>query len=126
MTKGNPNTPYTMISMTNIDDNLNHESVEYIDIREHEEQITQGYINSFKIIPFYSELISNNILAYNPTFIFNPKDILDIKEINRLFDINKTYLLMCRSGRRSEYLKDVLDYLGYDAYNIGGIIDYKK
>jgi len=46
-------------------------------------------------------------------------------ELNNL-DKNKTYLVYCRSGKRSGNALDIMKELNFrEAYNIGGIIEWK-
>ena len=125
--KGIPDTPnYSFVTMANIDQYLHHESIQYVDIRETNELFVQGCIETFEIIPFYTGLVGTNIVAYKDDFVFTPEVIINQRALEKLFDKNKTIFLICRSGRRSGYLKDVLSFIGYNAFNIGGIIEYKK
>jgi rhodanese-related sulfurtransferase len=92
------------ISMGNIDDYLGLDDYQYVDIRELYEIDAQGMISGFEVIPT-SEI---------------EKESFDYS----VFDENKKILIMCRSGRRAGIIVDELTERGFEAYNVGGIIDY--
>jgi len=117
---------YNHVTMQNINDFMNLDYIQYIDVREVEELHTEGYIKGFSVIPFYTGLIEQKIITYNLSFEFSPEHILNEDALRAYFNPNKIIFLMCRSGRRSGFLKDALLSLGYEVYNIGGMIDYKK
>lgn len=91
-------------AFTLIQDNQNNPDFVIIDVRTPEE--------------FAEEYIENaiNMDYYSKTF----RD-----ELNNL-DKNKTYLVYCRSGKRSGNALDIMKELNFrEAYNIGGIIEWK-
>ena len=91
-------------AFTLIQDNQNNPDFVIIDVRTPQE--------------FAEEHIENaiNMDYYSETF----RD-----ELNNL-DKNKTYLVYCRSGKRSGNALDIMKELNFrEAYNIGGIIEWK-
>jgi rhodanese-related sulfurtransferase len=91
-------------AFTLIQDNQNNPDFVIIDVRTPEE--------------FAEEHIENaiNMDYYSETF----RD-----ELNNL-DKNKTYLVYCRSGKRSGNALDIMKELNFrEAYNIGGITEWK-
>lgn len=124
--KANHPPRYNHVTMDNINEYMYLDHIQYIDVREIEELQKEGYIKGFLSIPFYTELIEQSIISYNLSFVFHPEHILNEDALKSYFNPEKVIFLMCRSGRRSGFLKDILLSLGYEVYNIGGIIDYKK
>ena len=91
-------------AFTLIQNNQNNPDFVIIDVRTPQE--------------FAEEHIENaiNMDYYSETF----RD-----ELNNL-DKNKTYLVYCRSGKRSGNALDIMKELNFrEAYNIGGIIEWK-
>ena len=92
-------------ALTLIQENRNNPDFAIIDVRTPEE-FAESHIENAINIDFYSETFRD--------------------DINRL-DKNKTYLIYCRSGRRSASALGIMAELGFkEAYNLlGGIIDWK-
>ena len=90
---------------TLIHENQNNPDFVILDVRTPEE-FAEGYIENAINIDFYAETFRN--------------------DINQL-DKNKTYLIYCRSGRRSADALGIMAELGFtEVYNLlGGIIDWK-
>jgi len=88
-----------------IQDNQNNPDFVIIDVRTPEE-FAEGHIENAVNLDYYSETFRD--------------------ELNKL-DKNKTYLIYCRSGRRSSNALSVMEELGFrEAYNVlGGIIEWK-
>ncbi|MCI5839157.1 MAG: rhodanese-like domain-containing protein [Peptoniphilaceae bacterium] len=59
-----------------------------------------------------------------PESVTIPLDNLNNVE-SILKDKNKKIYVYCRSGARAAKAKNILNEKGYDAINIGGILDYK-
>ena len=88
-----------------IQENQNNPDFVILDVRTAEE-VADGYIENAINIDFYSE---------------NFRD-----EVDRL-DKNRTYIIYCRSGRRSGNALDIMAELNFrEVYNIsGGILDWE-
>ncbi|MFP4287315.1 MAG: rhodanese-like domain-containing protein [Candidatus Izemoplasmataceae bacterium] len=111
-------------TLTTIDLFLDDDNYEFIDIREISECVTSGMIEGFKILPFYS-LLKAGEAFYPIDYTFKDWAFNDIEAFKKHFDSDKTQVLICNSGNRTQALKKALDFLGYDCIDIGGIIDYK-
>jgi len=92
-------------AFTLIQENQNSPDFVIIDVRTPEE-FADGHIENAINIDFYSETFQD--------------------ELNEL-DKNKTYLVYCRSGRRSRNALDIMEELNFrEAYNMSdGIIEWK-
>jgi len=88
-----------------IQDNQNNPDFIILDVRTPEE-FADGHIENAINLDYYSETFGD--------------------ELNKL-DKNKTYLVYCRSGRRSRNALDIMEELNFrEAYNMsGGIIEWK-
>ena len=114
------------VTMKNIDVHLDEENAMYVDIRNMSEVYVNGTIKGFSVIPFYDVLEAEGALVRTQGWTFEPASIQDEARLRELFDEDKTIYLICRSGNRSGFLKDALDYLGYeDVVNVGGFNDYQ-
>ncbi len=116
--------PEDLISMENIDEYMFRDDVQYVDLRNYEASFRAGFIYSFEIIPFFDYL---DYRAFNrgDTYEFNPDQILREHELERLFDRDKAIFLYDDGCIRSGYLKDVLDYMGYErVFILGGFYEY--
>ena len=120
-------TPFpTDITMENLDSYLGLSNVLYIDLRDFDEKIDDGYIDGFTFLPFYDYLEVQNILKRTDnTWDFTPSVINNFFAINALFDQDKIIFLVDSNGERSGFVKEALEFLGYDdVYNIGAVSDY--
>jgi len=92
-------------AFTLIQDNQNNPDFVIIDVRTPEE-FADGHIENAINLDYYSETFGD--------------------ELNKL-DKNKTYLIYCRSGKRSRNALDIMEELNFrEAYNMsGGIIEWK-
>ena len=87
-----------------IQDNQNNPDFVILDVRTPEE-FAEEHIEKAVNLDYYSE-----------TF----------PEVLNLLDKNKTYLVYCKVGGRSGNALDIMAELNFrEAYNIGGIIDWK-
>ncbi|AIO18669.1 hypothetical protein KQ51_00789 [Candidatus Izimaplasma bacterium HR1] len=112
------------ISMENLDLYLFRDDVQYIDLRNFESSFKYGIIEGFDVIPFFDYL---DFRAFNRdrTYEFDPDQILDERILLRLFEPEKAIFLYADGCIRSGYLKDVLNYLGYErVFVIGGYYEY--
>jgi len=118
-------TPDTLITMENLDLYMYREDVQYVDLRNWEASFHTGFIDGFERIPFFDFL---DFRAFNRgrTYEFNPDQLLDEALLNRLFKSDKAIFLYADGCIRSGYVKDALNYLGYErVYVIGGFYEYE-
>ncbi|MDA2920014.1 rhodanese-like domain-containing protein [Desulfobacterota bacterium AH_259_B03_O07] len=88
-----------------IQENKDNANIVILDVRTPEEY-SEEHIENAVNINFYSETFK--------------------EELNNL-DKNKIYIAHCRSGGRSSKTLDLMKELGFkEAYNMGGIIQWKK
>ncbi len=112
------------ISMTNLDDYMYRDDVQYIDLRNFDAKFQSGYIESFTQIPFF-DYLDNRVISRNNTFEFEPDHIIDEAEIRRLFDEDKAIFMFDDGCIRSGYMQDALHYLGYSrVFVLGGFYEY--
>lgn len=118
-------TPDTVITMENLDLYMYRDDVQYVDLRNFEASFHTGSIDGFEIIPFFDFL---DYRAFNRerTYEFNPDQLLDEALLQRLFKEDKAIFLYADGCIRSGYIKDALNYLGYErVYVIGGFYEYE-
>ena len=113
------------VDMTNIDQYLYRPGAKYVDLRNVAEKYTAGYIDTFEFISFF-EYLDGRAFVRNNGWDFSTEDIQDEAILENFFgDKEREVFLMCGSGTRAGYLKDVLEEIGYTTvYNVGGIRDY--
>ncbi len=89
-----------------IDQNKGNPDFQTIDIRTSQEQITDGYIADSILIDFYQYDFTKNLSQ---------------------LDKNKTYLIYCKTGNRSEKTLEMMQELSFkQVYNLrGGINNWK-
>jgi len=112
-------TPDTLITMENLDLYMYRDDVQYVDLRNFEASFHTGYIDGFERIPFFDFL---DFRAFNRgrTYEFKPDQLLDTNLLSRLFKPEKAIFLYADGCIRSGYVKDALNYLGYErVYVIG-------
>ena len=113
-----------LIIMDNLDEYMFRDDVQYVDLRNYDASFRSGFIYSFEIIPFFDYL---DYRAFNrgDTYEFNPDQIIDEAELERLFDRDKAIFLYADGCIRSGYLKEVLNYMGYErVFVLGGFFEY--
>ena len=114
-----------LIIMDNLDEYMFRDDVQYVDLRNYESRFRTGFIYSFEIIPFF-DYLDYRAFNRNDSYEFNPDQILSENELERLFDRNKAIFLYADGCIRSGYLKDVLNYMGYErVYVLGGLFEYQ-
>lgn len=113
------------VDMTNIDQYLYRPGAKYVDLRNVADKYTAGYIDTFEFISFF-EYLDGRAFVRNNGWDFSTEDIQDEAILENFFgDKEREVFLMCGSGTRAGYLKDVLEEIGYTTvYNVGGIRDY--
>jgi|GEM_PF-880588 rhodanese-related sulfurtransferase len=113
------------VDMTNIDEYLNRPDVQYVDVRNFDERMKNGYIMGFENLPVIHYLEASNILVQTDNnWEFTTNNLLNESALRSFFDENKTIFLMCAGGTRAGFVADALESLGYDVRNIGGFADY--
>jgi len=112
------------VNMDTIDRFL-ESSVRYIDLRNNEDLMQDGYIAGFENIPFF-DFLENNVLIRHREWDFSPEDIVDAEALRALFGHeDQTLILVCATGTRAAYVKKALEELGYTrVVNAGGVWDY--
>lgn len=113
------------ITMVNLDDYMYRDDVQYVDLRNYNDVQLSGTIDGFVNIPFF-DYLDYRAFDRDGVFEFSPDQILNEREIERLFDSEKAIFLYADGCIRSGYLKDVLEYLGYDrVFVLGGFYEYQ-
>lgn len=113
------------ITMANLDEYMYRDDVQYVDLRNFNDPFMSGTIDGFVNIPFF-DYLDYRAFDRNGVFEFEPDQILNVREIERLFDEDKAIFLYADGCIRSGYLKDVLDYLGYErVFVLGGFYEYQ-
>jgi hypothetical protein len=76
------------------------------------------------MIPFF-DYLDNRAFIRNDNYDFEPDQLINEKEFYRLFDQEKSIFLYADGCIRSGYIKDILNYLGYEkVFVIGGYFEY--
>jgi len=116
--------PDTVITMDILDDYMFREDVQYVDLRNHEQLLRSGFIYSFENIPFF-DYLDYRAFVRNGTYEFSPDQIINEEQLTRFFDPEKAIFLTADGCIRSGYVKDALNYLGYErVFIIGGYYEY--
>jgi len=116
--------PDTIITMDILDDYMFRDDVQYVDLRNHEQLLRSGFIYSFENIPFF-DYLDYRAFIRKGTYEFSPDQIINAEQLTRFFDPDKAILLTADGCIRSGYVKDALNYLGYErVYIIGGFYEY--
>jgi len=112
------------IRMNNLDYYMYRDDVQYVDLRNIEARFEAGYIDGFEPIPFF-DYLDNNGFYRNDTYEFDKDQILDEKLIRSFFKDDKAIFLYSDGCIRSEYIRSLLSYLGYEKiYVLGGFFEY--
>ena len=115
-----------VIDMTNVDEYLGRPDVQYVDLRNFDDKMKDGYVAGFEMIPFFDYLEAEDILVRTNDWTFEAAGLVSEDAINNLFDMDKTIFLMCGSGTRAGFVKDALESAGYtNVYNVGGLGTYE-
>lgn len=114
------------LEMNQVDEYLFNENFQFVDVRNFDDQMADGWIRGFEFIPFFDYLEYMDILVRVDGWDFDESAIKDENAIKALFDEDKYIVLMCASGTRAGFVKDALEYLDYNnVYNVGGLSDYE-
>lgn len=113
------------ITMDTVDDFLFDANYQFVDLRNFDDQMADGWVRGFEFIPFFDYLEYSEILVRVDGWSFSEDAIKDEGAIKALFDEDKVIVLMCASGTRAGFVKDALDSLGYEhVFNAGGLGTY--
>lgn len=110
------------ITMENIDEYLGRDGAQYIDLRNLEDRLKDGYVSGFSVVPYFNYLNNEMIITGSG----DTTTVVDSARVEQLFDKEATAIfLMCASGGRAGWVKGALEGLGYtNVYNVGGFKDY--
>jgi rhodanese-related sulfurtransferase len=113
------------LEMADVDSYLFNEEFQFVDVRNFDDQMADGWIRGFEVIPFFDYLEYMDILVRVDGWSFDESAIKDENALRSLFDEDKYIVLMCAGGTRAGFVKDALDHLGYEnVYNVGGLSSY--
>lgn len=119
-----PINPDDLITMEELDDYMFRDDVQYVDLRNYEASLRSGFIYSFEMIPFF-DYLDYRAFDRNNSYDFEASQLVSEEEMLRLFDKEKAIFLYADGCIRSGYVKQVLDYLGYErVYVLGGFGEY--
>ena len=97
-----PELPET-VDMSNLDDYLDRADVQYVDLRNFDEKMKNGYVMGFEVIPFFDYLEATDILVRSDgNWEFAAADLKSQAALEDLFDSSKAIFLMCGSGTRAK------------------------
>ncbi len=113
------------ISMSEIDEYLFNPEWQFVDARNFDDQMSDGWIRGFEMIPFFQYLEYENILVRTDGWSFDGSQIKDENALRELFDEDRNIVLICAAGVRAGFIKEALEYLGYEnVWNAGALGDY--
>lgn len=112
------------VTLRNLEDYIDHDDYLFIDIRNPEEAYVDGYLEGFTFLPLNGYLFEEGILRPPSIGGFRYSDILDETRLRTYLDETKTIVIICRTGSRTAYFEAVLNAMGYDVVNLGGIHQY--
>ncbi len=98
---------------------------QFVDLRNFDDQMSDGWIRGFEMIPFFQYLEREEILVRSDGWSFEPDNIKDENALKELFDEDRNIVMICAAGARAGYVKDALEHLGYEnVWNAGSLSDY--
>lgn len=113
------------ISMTEIDQYLFDAEWQFVDVRNFQDQMADGWIRGFEFIPFFHYLEYANILVREDGWSFSESNIRNESALRELFDEDRNIVIICAAGLRAAYVKEALLHLGYEnVWNAGALRDY--
>jgi len=113
------------ITMATLDQYLEYPNMDFVDLRNWQDKMNGGYIRGTHMIPFFQYLELEQILVRVDGWTFTPEAIKDEEALRNLFDEDMNIVLFCAGGTRAGFVKDALEYLGYEnVWNAGAIGDY--
>ena len=132
----------TPVNAMNLDKYLFRSDTQYVDLRDLEDIMSDGYIAGFQFIPFHTIIASFS----NPETLYKMKDSKNENNewiyagqiggfyqqyqesaqiISSLFDKDKYIFFVSQAGSEGSYMINLLIQLGYDGnklYNVCGVI----
>jgi len=110
------------ITMENLDEYMGRDNVQYIDLRNLDDRLKDGYVSGFTVIPYFDYLNTEEIITGKA----DTTTVVDSARVKQLFDEEaEAIFLMCASGGRAGWVKGALEGLGYtNVFNVGGFKDY--
>ncbi len=113
------------VSADELDNYLYDEDWQFVDLRNFDDQMSDGWIRGFEIIPFFMYLEREDILVRSDGWDFQESDIKNESALRELFDEDKNIVMLCAAGTRAGYVKSALESLGYEnVWNAGSVSDY--
>ncbi len=113
------------ITMSDIDDYLFDPAWQFVDARNFDDQMSDGWIRGFEMIPFFQYLEYADILVRTDGWNFDGSQIKDEGALRELFDEDRNIVLICAAGVRAGFIKEALEHLGYEnVWNAGALGDY--
>lgn len=114
------------VSMESVDEYLFDGEWQFVDLRNFDDQMADGWIRGFEMIPFFDYLEYTDILVRTNLWTFEgSNNILNESALRALFDEDKNIVLMCAGGTRAGFVKEALEHLGYEnVYNAGALSAY--
>jgi len=120
-----PMTAPETLTMAEVDQYLFNSQFQFVDVRNFDDQMADGWIRGFEFIPFFDYLEYSNILVRIDGWNFSSNAIKDENALRGLFDEDKFIVIMCAGGTRAGFVRDALLELGYtNVYNVGGFNQY--
>ena len=93
-----PELPET-VDMSNVDEFLGRPDVQYVDLRNFDEKMKNGYIMGFEVIPFFDYLEETDILVRTDgNWDFAAEDLLSQGALEDLFDSDKAVFLHSKAS----------------------------
>jgi len=112
------------ITMLNLDEYMERDDVQYVDLRNFDAKFAAGYIDGFEIIPFF-DYLDNRAFDRNHTYQFDPDQLINENIMTQFFKKDKIIFLYADGCIRTDYVKAVLNYLGYEkVFSLGGYFEY--
>lgn len=109
------------ITMENIDEYMGRDNVQYVDLRNNDDLLRDGFVQGFGNIPYFDYIEVEGIAPGRADITVGDKARLE-----QLFDKDaEAIFLMCASGGRAGWVKKALESIDYtNVYNVGGFKDY--
>lgn len=140
-TASNDNSARTSpINSQNLDQYLFRSDIQYVDLRNIDMVVEEGYVCGFEFIPFYQiicsftstttlysmsrKTIDEEIISAGQIGSFTANYVESLEQIESLFSKEKPIFLISQGGSESSYMINLLIQLGYDEsklYNVGGV-----
>lgn len=114
-----------VIEMADLDQYLFNSEWQFVDLRNFDDQMSDGWIRGFEMIPFFQYLEYADILVRTNAWAFDGSQILNERALRELFDENRNIVLICAAGVRAAFVREALLHLGYEnVWNAGALRNY--